>query len=214
MSDLEQTISLTHNISSAVFRVAGLIRHKVLRAELEASAVRLVGDFNASRADDLIRLVRLSESVGEMSIVNSQVLCRELGNLRGMMIAESNTSRKDLDDINIESMFSSPINKANDSGAKRQNVQAKDRQTAILQFIRQFPNDCRMKDLVVEFSDTSERTLRSDAQKLIADGLIERLGGKSGPFSYFRAFVAGGQGVDDENVSMESIMLPETTLQY
>ena len=37
-----------------------------------------------------------------------------------------------------------------------------------------------MKDLVSRFSSTSERTLRSDVQKLITDGLVERLGVKVG----------------------------------
>ena len=183
-----------------------------------------MGDIDASRVGTLMRLVRLSEAVGEMSEINSRVLCRELGNLRGMMIAESNMVRKDLEDVNIENIFSNPVHKGSDTVVKKQSVQAKDRQPAILRLIRQFPSDCRMKDLVFEFSDTSERTLRGDVQKLIADGLVERLGGKSGPFSYFRALDAGGpastsprqgvQEVSDESTPVESILLPKTTMRY
>jgi len=222
MSGLELTTSLAHNISSAVFRVARIIRHKMLRGELEAGAIRLVRNIDMDSLSTLTRLVRLSEAVGEMSEINAQVLCRELGNLRGMMIAESNVVRKDLEDVDIGSIFSSPTHKISDTVAKKQSVQAKDRQAAILQFIRQFPSDCRMKDLVLKFPGTSERTLRSDVQRLITDGLIERLGGKSGPFSYFRALNAdgpastssrqGGQEVSDESAPVESILLPETTM--
>jgi len=71
-----------------------------------------------------------------------------------------------------------------------------------------------MKDLVFEFSDVSERTLRGDINKLIDEGLIERLGGKSGPFSYFHAVSPMGhreQGIGSDEIDVESILLPEHT---
>ena len=91
---------------------------------------------------------------------------------------------------------------------KKTNANASERQSAIVEFIRQFPSDCRMKDLNAEFIDVSERTLRNDIQFLIENELVERLGGKSGPSSYFV--------VVDKSDSLESslpdkILLPETT---
>ncbi len=43
---------------------------------------------------------------------------------------------------------------------------------------------CRLKDLIAEFSDVSERTLRYDLQRLCERGLIERVG-NGGPASYY-----------------------------
>jgi hypothetical protein len=64
------------------------------------------------------------------------------------------------------------------------------RQSAIMEFIRQLPNGCRMKDLTAKFPSVSERTLRNDLQILAAEGKIERFGAVQGPFSYFRAKVS------------------------
>lgn len=44
---------------------------------------------------------------------------------------------------------------------------------------------CRLKDLVAEFPDVSERTLRYDLQRLCGQGIIERVG-NGGPASYYR----------------------------
>ncbi len=43
---------------------------------------------------------------------------------------------------------------------------------------------CRMKDLIAEFPDVSERTLRYDLQRLLQHGAIDRLG-NGGPASYY-----------------------------
>ncbi len=61
------------------------------------------------------------------------------------------------------------------------------RQSAILEFIKQLPNGCRMKDLMAKFPSVSERTLRNDLQVLTTEDKIERFGAIQGPFSYFRA---------------------------
>lgn len=67
------------------------------------------------------------------------------------------------------------------------------RQSAILDKIKIACNDvsgsgsvkgCRMKDLIAEFPDVSERTLRYDLQRLLQHGSIERVG-NGGPASYY-----------------------------
>lgn len=67
------------------------------------------------------------------------------------------------------------------------------RQSAILSKIKLSCNDvvnnsgfkgCRMKDLIAEFPDVSERTLRYDLQRLLQHGAIDRLG-NGGPASYY-----------------------------
>lgn len=67
------------------------------------------------------------------------------------------------------------------------------RQSAILEKIKHssaevngngFIKGCRMKDLIAEFPDVSERTLRYDLQRLLQHGAIDRLG-NGGPASYY-----------------------------
>ncbi len=61
----------------------------------------------------------------------------------------------------------------------------------------------RLKDLVAEFPDVSERTLRYDLQKLCDQGVIERVG-NGGPSSYYILKEGGGEGVSRENISSMS----------
>lgn len=212
MSSLEPITSLSLDIGSAVFRIATLVRHKRLREELESAAVCLVRDLDNESIDLLERLVFLSKAVGEVGEVNAEVLYRELGNLRQMMLLKSSELSGRTADINVNKFFTKPTN----TGlivSRTQNIRAKDRQTAILEVIRQFPNNCRMKDLVIKFPGASERTLRSDIQKLIEGNFIERLGGKSGPSSFFRALDVT-RNIDGENASVDSILLPEAATKY
>lgn len=67
------------------------------------------------------------------------------------------------------------------------------RQSAILDKIKVSCSDvsgggaikgCRMKDLIAEFPDVSERTLRYDLQRLLQHGSVERVG-NGGPASYY-----------------------------
>ncbi len=93
-----------HDISFAVFRVAALVNNTKLRRELEDAATDLVARYedaaNPSIAyhvpdpiDRLDRLVAIAESIKEMKPVNSQVLRRELNNLKtAMEIAVSRNS--------------------------------------------------------------------------------------------------------------------------
>lgn len=67
------------------------------------------------------------------------------------------------------------------------------RQSAILDKIKVACSDvsgdgaakgCRMKDLIAEFPDVSERTIRYDLQRLLQHGSVERVG-NGGPASYY-----------------------------
>ncbi len=63
------------------------------------------------------------------------------------------------------------------------------RKEAILGKIRQTGNaegmGCRMRDIQDTLPDVSERTLRYDLQRLVSEGLLERVG-NSGPSTYYR----------------------------
>ena len=199
--------SLAHKISFAVFRVSRLTRHKKLRNELESAAVELVRDLSGESAGVLSRLVDLAEAVEEMNTVNAEVLGRELTNLKDMISLENSRISKKEDSAYIADIFdpnygltsdydgdaNEYIAESNGNGAS-----IKDRQAEIVEFIRQLPNGCRMRDLIEKFADVSERTLRNDVQALIETGLIERLGGRSGPNSYFIA-------IDTSKYSEESV---------
>ncbi|KKU11723.1 MAG: hypothetical protein UX16_C0006G0003 [Parcubacteria group bacterium GW2011_GWB1_45_7] len=206
------TSSLAHKISFAVFRVVRLVRNKKLRDELESAAVDLVRDLNVEKIGVLDRLVALAEAVGEMNETNSGVLRRELSNLYGMVSLEGAKSAAEVEAVYLGDIFDSRMEGRVDAEAvparQRLNAGAEERQTAITGFIRQFPGDCRMKDLSTRFAHVSERTLRNDIQALIKSGLVERLGGKGGPSSYFvlvhKSEGSGGSLPD-------RILLPEST---
>src|SRR3989344_7678665 len=72
------------------------------------------------------------------------------------------------------------------------NLSAAIRQSAIINKLNSFSsgqeksgNICRLKDLIAELPDVSERTLRYDLQRLCEQGVVERIG-NGGPSSYYR----------------------------
>jgi hypothetical protein len=72
--------------------------------------------------------------------------------------------------------------------AVRQNPpQAAMRQSAIVQKIRQSGN-CRMKDVIETFPEVSERTLRYDLERLVTEGVVEKVG-QGGPSTFYRVGV-------------------------
>ena len=232
MSKNYQTTETAHDISFAIFRVSRLVRHLKLRKELESSAIDLVKDITLENVDSLMRLVKLSESIGEINNINSDVLYRELNDLSDEIhsaIAELPVSHED---VSLEGVFDRE-HVDEESEEEQVILNPEDRQEAVYQLIRQFPDDCRMKDLVSEFPNVSERTLRSDIQKLIEEGLVERFGSKSGPFSYLRAtdvvdvtdsIVAGSAKTDikedssgeitDSREIADNILIPESVSSH
>lgn len=193
MSKYLRSSDLAHEIASAVFRVAALMRHERLRKELEEAAIDLVKSICPENADTLERLVRLTEAVGEVSEINAMVLCRELGNLQIMLNAEiSEPFSGVFDSINLQEIFAEK-GMAKEEKGKHGIRGQEERQKAVLGYIRKFPNGCRMRQLSATFSDFSERTIRTDVRRLIGEGLIEKIGSKTGPFSYFRQVDSGAE---------------------
>lgn len=180
--------SLAHDISFAVFRVAELVEHLFLKKELERAAVELAAYIDEEAISMMERLVSLGVAIGEINDTNGAVLKREIGNLRQLLDQEE---WRDEEDVDITGIFSG---KETEAKLKRQvngNVNGKStspskRQTEILQFIRQFPNGCRMADLARNFEEVSKRTLRNDITALIDSNLVERVG-ERGPYSFVKA---------------------------
>ncbi len=203
-----QVLERAREISSAVFRVCGLIKHLRLRAEIEAAAISLVSECGEipylsyvpkgvklpylPYIEKLKNLIHLGEVVGEIKSVNKVVLERELNNLHS---AIADSLARDLE-MDITSMFERKIEASITRDAKEikekepllieREIPPTNRKSAVLQIIRQMPNGCRMKDLAANFPEVSERTLRNDIQLLAAEGLVERIG-LQGPSSFFRA---------------------------
>lgn len=179
-------------ISWAVFRVAALMRHSRLKAELENAAIELVTNLGVPEIGKLERLVRLGESAKEIASIDASVLYRELGNLEAAILRQAqDESGKILEreSADIESIFAKlpmVVEKVRKSEKPSSIViNAAMRQTAILEKMRQLP-ECRMKDLIAVFPEVSERTLRNDLQRLTEQGLIERVG-NGGPNSFYRS---------------------------
>lgn len=162
----------------------------MLRKEIENAAVSLTASPTNGAVDKLGILVKLGTSIGDIKSINNEVLQRELGvlsfeiqsaiNFEAGLVADSIGNGKDVDIAGI-------FNKS-----KEVNLNQEERQSAILDFIRQstsgldgVPNVCRMRDLTAKFPSVSERTLRNDLQVLVTGGFIERVG-IQGPTSSFR----------------------------
>lgn len=177
-----------HDISFAVFRVAAIVKNMKLRMALEDAAVELVNDTTVA-VDKLGVLVKLGTSINEIRPVNAEVLHRELDKLTSAIqsaiteLAIGNDEEVDLKEVFAELESATIGNEEKDEEISPHII---NRQSAILGFIRQLPNGCRMRDLTGRFPEVSERTIRNDLQTLLSEGLIERIGNK-GPFSSFRA---------------------------
>lgn len=177
-----------HDISFAVFRVSTVVKNFKMKVALEEAAVDLIRQLDGMAVDKLSVLVKLAASINEIKPVNAEVLERELINFNSAIqsaITESVIGNDE--DVDLEEVFSESESATAGNEEKNEELSPHivNRQSAILEFIRQLPNGCRMRDLTARFLEVSERTLRNDLQNLISEGLVERVG-VSGPFSLFR----------------------------
>jgi len=160
-------------------------------------------------------LVRLGHSIYEIEPVNATILVRELDTLNAAIREYGNpafaTEEKlpDLENFFKAKNLEETDEKNKNEPAKETKLNSLDsvvklesnnsintaiRQSAIVNRIKALPvsmqteNEigCRLKDLLAEFPDVSERTLRYDLQRLCEQGVIERVG-NGGPSNYYRA---------------------------
>lgn len=156
-------------------------------------------------------LVRLGYSIYEIEPVNANILVKELDGLNSAIRQfgkmdeelpnfvnlfsdrpnepEAGSQNTNSRYVNLEELENLDSNDVEDS-AKNKNGNGNGLNTAIRQseIINRIKlgngNGCRLKDLIAEFPDVSERTLRYDLQKLCEMGVIERIG-NGGPASYY-----------------------------
>ena len=148
-------------------------------------------------------LIRLAHSIYEIEPVNATILVRELDSLNTAIRQFGNQADALGQLPNLESLFSKApfVNEAVKSAPDPEPFKVKSearqvengnsainaamRQSSIINRIRQGnEKGCRLKDLIIEFSDVSERTLRYDLQRLCEQGIIERVG-NGGPASHY-----------------------------
>jgi len=178
-----------HDISFAVFRVSTVVKNFKMKVALEEAAIDLISQLDSMAVDKLRALVRLTASVNEIKPMNAEVLERELYGLNSAIqsaITESviGNSAAAEEEIDLNEVFADSEIEVDDT--KTLSPHIVNRQSAILEFMRQLPDGCRMRDLTARFPDVSERTLRNDLQTLVSEGLTERVG-PQGPFGSFRA---------------------------
>ncbi len=158
-------------------------------------------------------LVRLGHSLYEIEPVNATVLIRELDSLSSAMRQFGNIDEQMPDiksffsspenskakipvamstvaDVLHSQAFANHLESdihSNGNGNNNGNgINTAIRQSAIINRVRQGNGSgCRLKDLLAEFPDVSERTLRYDLQKLCDQGVILRIG-NGGPASYYQ----------------------------
>ncbi|MBI2888318.1 MAG: DeoR family transcriptional regulator [Candidatus Liptonbacteria bacterium] len=202
-----------YEISYALCRVAARI-HPGVGARLEESAFQIVELSNSLNIQDVRRIfditknqIRLGADSGIIHKGNSEVILGEIMKLESFLrsgkeieignraeiegifsnqdFPEKKKSKSDdgnpikLESGNSRVQTEGYVEEANED---RQSVEI--RQRSVLDFIEKSGN-CRMRDLVEQFPNSSERTLRNDVQFLSARGLIERLG-EGGPGTYYR----------------------------
>jgi hypothetical protein len=191
-----------YEISYALCRVAGRI-HPGVGARLEESAFQIVELSHSLNVENIFRAlgiiksqIQLGSDSGIINKANSDAIIGEISKLELFLRTD-----RDIEIGNkaeIENIFSSEefkerkrqkSNEPEDFKSESGNYQSAEiRQKTIADFVEKSGN-CRMKDLLEQFADVSERTLRNDLQNLAARGLIERMG-EGGPGTYYRYKVA------------------------
>lgn len=198
-----QPLELAH----ALFRVAGQIKNAELKLKIESYSVHLLEKaslFDLESLNKFVyvleRLVLFGETIGEIPYSYTKIIYKQLGNMKSAIrqsndhgIVEFDLSKIfKKDDVLLpdKQIVKEQVNGTTDtfvtgySGSLVQNQSASERQTIILNKIRQSGNTA-MRDIIAALPNVSERTLRYDLQKLCDRAVIERLG-NGGPASFYR----------------------------
>ncbi len=214
--DKDSFAQLINEIGFATFRVAETVDFSELRKELGRAALGLVSEASVEAVDKLERLIVLARAIEEMNEINAGVLLREINNLRTELVRVEPKSKVEVDISKIFARKTEPLPFSGKSSGKSVNKRkASDtpgkRQAEILEFIRQFPDGCRISDITRNFDEVSKRTVRNDISALVDEGQAERVGGK-GPNSYIKAaggIPFGGGGASEEREEVILLREPE-----
>lgn len=192
----------SQEISYALIRVAAYIRRQDLRQRIEKLAFQLVEEIGLDNLEAAIKtsnaiegLITIGKSIYEIEPTNAKVIIGELNSLtaftrqslgiEGVPQIESVFSKPPAIVEKIEEEVRISANGQENGNGNGNGINAAIRQSAILEKIRQSGNrQIQLKDIIAEFPEVSERTMRYDLQKLCNQGIIERIG-NGGPGSYY-----------------------------
>lgn len=187
-------------ISLALVKISVYIRRKELRSRIEDLSLVLLESVAAkdweaalTTIDVLNTMVEFGKTIYQIEPINAKILLQELNILNSAIrqIAGLNGENVDISGLfsKVPAVFDDQIvenedheiqNGVNGNG---NGINSTIRQSAILEKIRQ-SGKVSIKDLIAEFPEVSERTLRYDLQKLCNQAMIERIG-NGGPATYY-----------------------------
>lgn len=192
----------SYELGYAMFRVAGTLPDRSSKAHLEDKALDIIlaaleGKVQASRRTlfAVEYLIRFLSDVGMVHPNTSKTLLKEVAELNA---ATGESGNPAIAAIPAEELFPNRQPKSVESKKEivrevhvkpaikedSSEVYSQIRQSKILDKIRQSGN-CRLRDIQEVLPDTSERTLRYDMQRLVINGLIERIG-NGGPSTFYK----------------------------
>ena len=195
--------SLVSDIAVAMFKVASIIRHATLKAELENKAISLVSNPNSDTIINTANLIVLGREIGEIRSSNAAILIRELETLRKELFILPAVTEVDIsshfvknnsdenDNKNIIFPFSfikteSPNPSSNSDKTINPPTPPKSffNPDKVYQYIVT-KKEVRLKELESVFNTISGRTIRRITDSLIKEGKIQRVG-NPGPTSFYR----------------------------
>jgi vacuolar-type H+-ATPase subunit I/STV1 len=178
ISALDALVRLAHSI----YEIEP-VNATILVRELDSlnSAIRQFGNFSATATtrqagseQELPNLETLFQSKLNTSISSNSIV-QQPGSKIPASLSE---------DLNKSEDLNNALEQSENNGNSAINTAI--RQSAIVNRIRSGNSKgCRLKNLITEFPDVSERTLRYDLKRLCEQGTIERVG-NGGPASYYR----------------------------
>ena len=187
--EIDSEVSNVNKALSAISALDGLVRlaHSIYEIE-PVNATILVREL-----DNLNSAIRQSGKLGSFIAELPNLESFFTKEIIGKKVVENNLSNNQatpaMKDISPKETIrnDNPIK----SGSMN-NLSSAIRQSAIINKLKSFSigqeksgNGCRLKDLIAELPDVSERTLRYDLQRLCDQGVVERVG-NGGPSSYYR----------------------------
>lgn len=178
-----------------LMRLGTAATHKLLREKIDYWSLRLLedvaqGDFGQAMVDISVlkEVLEFGRGIYEIEPINVEIVLTELNKLNAAIrqrnplpdLPDCFAAYNDNDDQSKTKDKTTINGGSNDEGENALNTVI--RQSSILEKIRQKAN-CQLRDLMNEFPDVSERTIRYDLQKLFNQRLIGRFG--NGPSTYY-----------------------------
>ena len=203
--------SLVSDIAAAMFKVASVIGHSVLKSELENQAIYLAANPCPDTIFSAENLISLGREMGDIKPINALVLTRELESLRKSLSTIPEVPDTAKDDLDITPRFAKAGNSISDNhtkekGRDNKSVRVSSEETRtnnpvkasrtnsvrkssvnsdkVYQYISEH-KEARLKELEAAFSEVSGRTVRRMTESLMKTGKIERIG-NPGPTSFYR----------------------------